>query len=102
MQKPETYFLQFSECLAKIDREIPPEKIGFFYRFIDSFYDNAWTKALLRFERAVLKIQEGGMSQQDFNNEKSIYFETMMSYVQEFRKNNSIDERTQFLKSLRE
>lgn len=42
------------------------------------------------------------MSQQDFNNEKSIYFETMMSYVQEFRKNNSIDERTQFLKSLRE
>jgi len=98
--KPETYYLRFSECLQKLEREIPDDLLGPCYKWIDTNHDNAWSKAISRLERAVLMAQEHAISEHEFKLEQSRYFETMLEFVKQFKKYKNIDETQTFLKSL--
>lgn len=102
MQEPksETYFLRFSECIKKLEREIPDEHLGPLYSWIDAIYDGAWSKAIDRLERAVLKAQRNLITDHDFRYEQSIYFDSMIEFVREYKKHKQIDETDTFLKSL--
>lgn len=100
MQKQsDNFYLRFSECVEKIEREISPAYIPGAIAWVDAVYDGAFSKAADRLERSIIKFRDRVLSEHDFQIEQAIYFDTLTEYFIKYRKHKNLDESEHFLKS---
>lgn len=92
--------LTFSQCIEKLERELQTDYIGGCYAWIDETQDGAWSKAINRFEKAILAYRDHLITDDTFTTEQEIYFSTVHNFVQEYRKHKQLDASDSYLKSL--
>lgn len=101
MSKQSEYrYLTASQSIAKFERELHEDQLGGFYQWADALFDNAWSKAAGRLDRAINLYMQHAISEHDFNVERAMYFEKCQELMQEYRKYKKLDETGAFLKSL--
>ncbi len=77
-QPPTNY--KFSEIIAEIDRELHPKYQGGCYAYIDKHFDEAWSKAVGRFEDAL-----NTKNQSLIRLEAQVYRDAMMRFIELYR-----------------